>query len=410
MTLVTAASLLIVATFAQAAVHESIVIDAASGRVLESHNATAQTYPASLTKLMTLYLVFGALDSGKLTLNKELPVSAHAAAQPPTRLGLHRGETIAVESAILAIVTKSANDAAVVLGEALGGSEDHFAGMMTQEARQLGMTQTVFRNASGLPDPEERTSARDMATLALALIADYPQDYHFFSVRSFIFHGRVIAGHDHLLGEFPGADGLKTGYTHAAGYNLVTSAIRSGRRLIGVVMGGPTFRARDQRMIALLTDGFAHETAKMEMAKAAPADADGDGPAPIEPVTEKPSTVMKTTHDAEVRDAAAATVAATEMRPDRRSWRVEVGALYRHRHTAWGALLSALHTFPRKLHGIESAIVRVHEGRSRGYRVELTGLTRASARDTCAAFRHKQFVCRIVGPASRDSVLEAKAH
>jgi D-alanyl-D-alanine carboxypeptidase len=223
---------------AWARIHASIVIDADSGQVLEEFHADKPCYPASLTKLMTLYLTFSALRQGKLTLNKELRVSARAAGQSPTKLCLKPGGFISVKSAILALVTKSANDAAVVLAEALAGTEPRFAGIMTHTAHHLGMSHTTFRNASGLPNPRQRTTARDLARLANALIHEFPEYYHFFSVRSFVFRGKTIHGHDHLLGRFRGADGLKTGYIRASGFNLVTSAVRDDNRLIGVVIGG----------------------------------------------------------------------------------------------------------------------------------------------------------------------------
>src|SRR5208282_1168561 len=207
-----------------------------------------RTHPASLTKMMTLYLTFESLESGQLHKTQSLRVSAHAASQQPSKLELAAGETITVEQAILALTVKSANDAAVVLAEAIGGSESEFAQTMTQKARELGMTGTTFRNASGLPNPGQVTTARDMAKLARALIRDYPQYYGYFSAREFTFQGNEIPTHNHVLVEYEGADGLKTGYIHSSGFNLVTSAVRNGRRLIGVVMGGQTSSQRDHAM------------------------------------------------------------------------------------------------------------------------------------------------------------------
>lgn len=238
--------------------YASIVVDEATGRVLEAANPDAPRYPASLTKMMTLYLTFEALRDRRISAGSPIIVSAHAAAQPPSRLGLRPGMRITVEEAILALVTKSANDAAAALGERLGGgSEAQFAQMMTLRARALGMTHTTFRNASGLPDPGQVTTARDLAILARHLIEDFPEQYRYFSVPRFIFRGRLIPNHDHLLTSYEGADGIKTGYTEASGHNLVTSAVRGNVRLIGVVLGAASNAERDQHMAALLDQGFA---------------------------------------------------------------------------------------------------------------------------------------------------------
>ncbi len=234
----------------------SILIDANDGRVLESANADLPRYPASLTKMMTLYLTFEALDDGRFTLDQPLSVSARAAAQAPTKLGLRAGQTIAVESALLGLVTKSANDAAMVLAENLAGTEENFALRMTSKAHALGMSQTVFHNASGLPDPDQVTTARDMSTLALSLLHHYPHYYHYFSVREFYYSGRPIANHNRLLGVYEGVDGIKTGYTRAAGFNLVASAQRGDRRLIGVVLGAPTSPVRNAMMADLFDQAF----------------------------------------------------------------------------------------------------------------------------------------------------------
>jgi D-alanyl-D-alanine carboxypeptidase len=236
--------------------YSSIIVDDGTGKVLEGVNVDEPRYPASLTKLMTLYLAFEALRDRRISLNQVVPVSPHAASMQPSKLGLVPGTIITVEQAIYAIVTKSANDAACALGEFLGGDEPRFAQMMTLRARALGMSRSTFRNASGLPDPEQTTTARDLAVLAHHLIRDFPDQYHYFSTPSFTFHGRAIFNHDHLLQSYEGADGLKTGYTDAAGHNLVTSAMRGGVRLIGVVMGAGSNAERDIHMASLLDGGF----------------------------------------------------------------------------------------------------------------------------------------------------------
>jgi D-alanyl-D-alanine carboxypeptidase len=238
-------------------IYEAIVLDAETGQVLRELNPDAVTYPASLTKMMTLYLTFEALNSGKLRLEQYFPVSAAAAAHAPSKLGLEPGESVSVRDLILGVVTRSANDAAAVLAEGLGGTEPNFAAMMTQKAHQLGMAHTSYRNASGLPDPGQLTTARDVARLSLALLHDFPREYRYFSVRQFEFDGRMVDSHDHLLEWYDGADGIKTGYTVASGFNLATSAVRNGHRLIGVIMGGSTARVRDGEMARLLDLGFA---------------------------------------------------------------------------------------------------------------------------------------------------------
>ena len=239
-----------------AAPHPAIVIDAADGSVLYQIDALRSWYPASLTKMMTLYLTFEALESGRIKLSDRITVSAHAAAQPPTRLGLRKGETLTLEQAILATATPSANDAAVVLAEYVGGSEHAFAEQMTKQALALGMNGTWFRNASGLPDPYQRTTARDMAILGYRLLHDFPQYFHFFSHRSITYKGRSRSTTNRLVAGYPGADGIKTGFTCDSGYNMVTSIKRDGKRLIGVVLGAANNDDRAHRMIHLLATGF----------------------------------------------------------------------------------------------------------------------------------------------------------
>ena len=238
----------------------SFVMDANSGRVLQEYNPDLRRYPASLTKLMTLYLAFRALREGRIALDQAVPVSAHAASMEPSKLGLVPGTYMTVQQAILALVTKSANDAACALGELIGGgSEPRFADLMTRQARLLGMTDTLFRNASGLPDPAQVSTAHDFAMLTRHMIRDFPNEYHYFSVPAFMFHGRYIGNHDAMLRLYPGADGLKTGYTAEAGHNLITSAVRGNVRLIGVVLGARTNPQRSAMMGNLLDAGFATE-------------------------------------------------------------------------------------------------------------------------------------------------------
>lgn len=230
-----------------------IVVDANSGRTLHQVAASEQRYPASLTKMMTLYMLFEAMDSGRVPRGGQIPVSAHCARQPPSKLGLKAGATIDVGSAVAALSVKSANDVACAVGEYLGGgSEERFASMMTAKARSIGMGRTAFRNASGLPDGGQVTTARDMALLGMALRKRFPHHFANFSARSFAFHGRTINGHNRLLGRVEGVDGIKTGYIRASGFNVVTSVGRGGKRLVVVVMGGKTARERDAHVEELI--------------------------------------------------------------------------------------------------------------------------------------------------------------
>ncbi|MER8829406.1 D-alanyl-D-alanine carboxypeptidase [Mesorhizobium sp. M0938] len=230
----------------------AIVIDAKTGKVLYSSNADGRRYPASLTKMMTLYLAFEAMAKGKISKNSRVVFSANAAAEPPTKLGVRPGGAITVETAILSMVTKSANDSATALGELLGGNETNFAQMMTAKARALGMKGTVFRNAHGLPNPGQFTTARDMAVLGIALREHFPQYYGYFSQRSFLYGRKRINGHNRLLGRIKGVDGIKTGYTRASGYNLVSSVDDGDRRIVAVVIGGKSGGSRDNQMAELI--------------------------------------------------------------------------------------------------------------------------------------------------------------
>lgn len=236
--------------------YAAIVINETDGQVLTAVNPDEQNHPASLTKMMTLYLTFQALKSGTLKLDQELPVSAWAASKAPTKLDLRKGQTISVEDCILGMITKSANDAATVVAEGLGGNEGHFVELMNAQALMLGMTNSHFANASGLPDPSDATSARDMSKLAMALYHDFPQYSHYFSTQEFMFRGQLVRGHNKLMDKYPGMDGLKTGFTNAAGFNLASTAVKDGRRLFSVVLGGRTATARDQLMARLLDDAF----------------------------------------------------------------------------------------------------------------------------------------------------------
>lgn len=236
----------------------SIMVNADNGKVMYEFNADELRYPASLTKLMTLYITFNALENGHLKLTDRLKVSRVAASRSPSKLGVGAGTTITVKDAIMAVIVKSANDCATVLAEHFSKSEAEFAVLMTRTAKKLGMKHTVFKNASGLPNSQQKTTARDMSVLALAVYKHFPQYYKWFSAQSFQYRGRTITGHNHLLKTFAGADGMKTGYTAASGYNIITSAKRGGKRVIAVTMGHRYYGERDRRAATMMDKGLIH--------------------------------------------------------------------------------------------------------------------------------------------------------
>ncbi len=356
-----------------ALVSESIVIDVETGRVLSAMNADAITYPASLTKMMTLYLVFEALNAGRLRTDQYLPVSYEAASRSPTKLGLRPGESLAVQELILGLVTRSANDAAAVLAEGLAGSEPAFAEQMTRRARQLGMTSTVYRNASGLPNPDQYTTARDQAQLALALYRDFPREYRYFATRQFYFRGNVIHNHNHLLDWYEGADGIKTGYIGASGYNLAASAVRNEHRLIGVVMGGPSPIV---------------------------AEAEQSQPAPSR---EKPGVLSRAASRVAARlspiaKAEAATVAHEQRTvPAGEHWSIQLGA-FRGEDAAekagrTAALLPTAKGKPLQI------VAPAKSDKDRFYRTRLLNFTSQEAWGACIALHKKDLECSVVSPA-----------
>lgn len=234
----------------------AMVVDANSGKVLYSVNENALRHPASLTKVMTLYMLFEQLERGRIRLDTEIPISSHAASMPPTKLGLRPGQTIAVEDAIKAVVTRSANDIAAAIAEALGGNEEAFAAQMTRKARTLGMTRTNFANASGLPDPDQITTAHDLTILGRAIQERFPRYYPYFSTPVFYYGRQAIRNHNRLIGGVEGVDGIKTGYTRASGFNLLTSAKRDGKRIVAVVLGGKSGGQRDRTMAQLVENNI----------------------------------------------------------------------------------------------------------------------------------------------------------
>jgi D-alanyl-D-alanine carboxypeptidase len=362
--------------------YASIVVDAGTGNVLEAANPDAPRHPASLAKLMTLYMAFEALRDRRITDDELVPVSAHAASMEPSKLGLMPGMRLTVQEAILALVTKSANDAASALGELLGGSEDRFAQMMTLRARALGMSHTTFTNASGLPDPNQWTSARDLAILARHLLTDFPNDYSYFSTESFTFQRRVIYNHDGMLRTYPGADGMKTGYTEASGHNLVTSAVRGGVRLIGVVLGAATNNERSVHMAALLNQGFGEMDVPVEQR-------------PVAVASRLPGLVSAahaaTLTDSPVRPAQHARVAMAAA-----SWGIQVGS-FGNEHQARDAAVNARRTADGGEPRVESASQR---GRTM-WRAQVIGLTAPEAQTACSVLGKRRTPCVVLRPDQR---------
>ncbi len=403
--------------------YSSIVIDAATGRVLHEDNADAQKYPASLTKMMTLYMIFEALDAGKVKLSTTWKVSKHAESMSPTKLGLDAGETIAVRDVILGLITKSANDAAAVAAEGLGGTEDNFGDMMTQRARRLGMSNTTFQNASGLPDPGQVTTARDMVKLSRALIRDFPHYYSYFSTAEFTYAGRRHANHNRLMNWYEGADGIKTGFIRASGFNLSASAVRENRRIIGVVMGGPSPVARDQYMGKLLDAGFARmpETSPDIRHASAPAEAPAIAAAAIsEPPSRaaksklevqmaaaeeraaKTKTVRTARAEAPAKPSSVSIIAAAEaaaITPPMPSggWMVQVGAFNRI-DAARRAAESAARAAPGQLADAGIEISSLDKKKSKVHRARLVGLSEKDAKEACRILEKRKQDCMIMAP------------
>ncbi|MCC7166265.1 MAG: D-alanyl-D-alanine carboxypeptidase [Rhodospirillales bacterium] len=419
-TLLAAFALLAIGMAAPAqARYASIVIDADSGEVLHAVNANTPNYPASLTKLMTLYLAFDALKQGKARLSDRVEFSENAEAQAPSKLGLRTGQSISLEQAILALVTKSANDVAVALAEHLAGTEEEFARRMTARARQLGMSRTTFVNASGLPDGEQMSTARDMATLGRALLRNHPDRYHYFKVRQFTFAGQTFSTHNRLMLTYKGADGMKTGYIRASGFNLVTSASRNGRRLIGVVFGGNTAAQRDRHMAGLLDKGFASKKgatvhhAKHTVESYENADDQDEAvieqaevPAkapPVKTALAQPANGKKTKADKSRAKPTPQDEAVGDA--DSSSWGVQVGAFGRY-----AAAFQAASEAQRQLVGtVPHGRVAVLNGRGNGqtlYRARLVGITESQARAACKALGKAKSACQIVAPEGTVSAIK----
>jgi D-alanyl-D-alanine carboxypeptidase len=363
--------------------YASIVIDAKSGKVLHASNPDRRRYPASLTKMMTLYMLFDALNRGKLTLNQRLKVSRRAQGMAPSKLGLRRGQTIKVKDAILALITKSANDVAVVVAEGLGRTEVKFAQMMTKKASAIGMRKTRFRNASGLPNRRQVSTARDMAVLAQHLLDDFPQFYHYFGTQRFSYKRRTFRNHNNLLKNYPGVDGIKTGYIRASGFNLVASSKRHGRRLIGVVFGGKSAKSRDRHMRRLFERAFA----------LVPKNRNHRPTATMVKRRNPPKSKTVTTTQIAFR--------APVVTSDRvRRWAIQVGAFSRS-----SAARVAAYSAAGRLQGVADhgrvAIVRHRKEREILYRAQIIGMSQREAVKSCSFLQAQRHDCVAVPPRTQ---------
>ncbi len=385
--------------------YAAFIVDRYTGAVLHQENADTLNYPASLTKMMTLYLVFEAIDKGEVNAKTPIIVSKYASRRPASKLGLKAGQTILLEVAIRALATKSANDVATALAEYFGGSEKAFGEMMTKRARELGMTRSTFRNASGLPDKKQRTTARDIGTLAQALYAHYPHHMHYFSSKSFTYKGRRYRNTNRLLGVYKGMDGIKTGYIRASGYNLAASVRRDEHHIIAVVLGGKTARRRDRQMKRLLDKAFANvdqinlvltivERPRHKpdpiIAMAANNAARNDGLLPngigvaAAAVGEALTTYV----------AIPSAEAHQEVGGD---WAIQVGA-YSREDTAIQALEAAAFVLPGLLTETRRQIIPVVDQHGTLYRARQFGFTEGEARRACQALEKQWLPCMVTGP------------
>ena len=395
--------------------YAAIVVDAASGEVLYAKRADSPRYPASITKVMTLYLTFDALSTGRLKPDDLVTISAHAAAQGPTKLGLPIGDTLTVSDAMQALAIKSANDIAVALAETLGGSESRFAAMMTLRAQELGMSNTHFVNASGLPDSRQVSTARDIAILSRAVMRDYPQYYRLFSQQQFTFRGVVMNNHNGLLGRMQGVDGLKTGFTNASGYNLAVSAVRDNRRIVTVVLGGPSNALRDQTAERLMLTGFDVMGRRDHGEKIMVAQNMFEPPP--QPVYSKPAPSL-VTPDAQVdkvyftsapapanlakfqivdpKTTALHVSTKVEARTSERGrWSIQVGAF-----NSRGLAETQIRTIGRRFPALtQSTAPVISEGGRNLWKAQLKGFDEASARSACKTLKEKRQACLVVDPS-----------
>ena len=357
--------------------YASFIINENTKRIYHNANADTRNYPASLTKIMTLYLVFDALKSKKISMNSKFKVSKRATRQPPSKLNLSAGSNITVKNAILALVTKSANDVATVIAENLGKSERNFARLMTRKAKKLGMTRTTFRNASGLPNRGQLSTARDMATLGIAIRKNHPKFFKLFKTKSFIYKGIKYTNHNNLLGSYSGTDGIKTGYTNASGFNLVASVERNGQRIIGVVFGGKKARSRDKHMVTLLNKYFKTSLSKplVRIAK------------PSELPKIRPKIVMA---EKNIKNFRILPKITNNIIPDNveEDWFIQIGA-FKNRLNAHKAARNARNVVPEQLGNLPASLSKITKSSTNNnlqylWRVRFVELAENQARSVCA--------------------------
>ena len=357
--------------------YASFIINENTKRIYHNANADTRNYPASLTKIMTLYLVFDALKSKKISMNSKFKVSKRATRQPPSKLNLSAGSNITVKNAILALVTKSANDVATVIAENLGKSERNFARLMTRKAKKLGMTRTTFRNASGLPNRGQLSTARDMATLGIAIRKNHPKFFKLFKTKSFIYKGIKYTNHNNLLGSYSGTDGIKTGYTNASGFNLVASVERNGQRIIGVVFGGKKARSRDKHMVTLLNKYFKTSLFKplVRMAK------------PSELPKTRPKIVLA---EKNIKNFRIPRKIINNIIPDNieENWFIQIGA-FKNRLNAHKAARNARNVVPEQLGNLPASLSKITKSSTNNnlqylWRVRFVELAENQARSVCA--------------------------
>lgn len=379
--------------------YAALVVEVETERPLFERNADELRHPASLTKMMTLYLVFEALANGRLSRDTVFRASRFAVLRPPSRLGLNAGDAITVEQGILALVTRSANDAAAVIAEGMAGSESAFAQLMTEKARQLGMGRTVYRNASGLPDPNQVTTAWDMFRLGKSLYKHFPQYYSYFSTTQFYFEGRSFHNHNHLLKSYPGTDGIKTGFVNASGFNLVASARRGGHRLIGVVFGGTSAAARDAHMRDILDDGFAQLEGVEHKVHTASFDQPeppallarpklSQRPAERRPRKENVKVTGKGNSFSDEGDGQEK-AGANRGKP---IWQVRVGTFPREK-VAEQRLTQALKVAPHPLRHARATVTARTQGGKKLYLAVFNGMTKEDAAAACKALKRKRMEC-----------------
>jgi D-alanyl-D-alanine carboxypeptidase (penicillin-binding protein 5/6) len=374
----------------------AIVMDARTGEILYNERADSVRYPASVTKVMTLYLTFEALASGRLHLNDTITVSPLAAAQPATKLGLRAGETITVEEAMNAMAVHSANDMAVAMSERIGGTEARFADMMTLKAQQLGMANTRYVNANGLPDSRQVTTAHDLAILTRAVLRDYPQYYHFFSQQQFTYRGHLYANTNHLLGKMPGVDGLKTGFTNAAGFNLAASAMRNGHRLIAVVMGGTSGSMRNANVEGMLLTGFdvmerrdrGERIASTQAMFGQPSTLYTSGRFSARDDEDPIDVVLARNTSAQPGPIAVSSAQGPARAAPVGGWWVQVGE-FRSRAAAKSQIESMSHRFARLFDAAEGSV----ETAGRTFKARFSGLSEMAAKDACSTIKGRGMPC-----------------